>query len=400
MAGGDGGDGGDGGHGGHGGAAGAGAAAALEARIRRRGPVPFDEVVELALYDAVHGFYATGGAAGRRGDFVTSPEVGPLFGVVVARFLDEEWLRLGRPDPFVVAEAGAGAGTLAVAVLAAEPACAAALRYVLVERSAPLRARHAEHLRLTPPAVALAPTVPGEDGEPRPVPDDPGPHVVSLGSLPSVDGPVLVIANELLDNLAFRVLERSADGWAEVRAGLDRTGRLVEVLVAAGEDLVRRATGLAPGAPPGARIPIQDAAAGWLRAALDLASPGGTVVVADYAATTAELAERPSPEWLRTYAGHARGGHPLERLGAQDITADVCVDQLARVRPPSEDVAQADWLRAHGIDALVAEGRRTWAERAHLGDLVAVRARSRISEAEALTDPAGLGAFRVVTWRP
>jgi hypothetical protein len=62
------------------------------------------------------------------------------------------------------------------------------------------------------------------------------------------------------------------------------------------------------------------------------------------------------------------------------------------------DTTQADWLRAHGIDDLVAEGRRTWAERAHVGDLAALAARSRIGEAEALLDPAGLGAFRVVEW--
>ena len=46
------------------------------------------------------------------------------------------------------------------------------------------------------------------------------------------------------------------------------------------------------------------------------------------------------------------------------------------------------------------EGRRTWQERAHLGDLEAVRARSRITEAEALLDPTGLGAFQVLEWEP
>ena len=45
-------------------------------------------------------------AAGRRGDFLTSPEVGPLFGAVLARFLDAEWERIGRPDPFTVVDAG------------------------------------------------------------------------------------------------------------------------------------------------------------------------------------------------------------------------------------------------------------------------------------------------------
>ena len=59
---------------------------------------------------------------------------------------------------------------------------------------------------------------------------------------------------------------------------------------------------------------------------------------------------------------------------------------------------QADWLAEHGIDELVDEGRRVWSDRAPVADLEALRARSRVSEAEALLDPTGLGAFRVLEW--
>ena len=120
------------------------------------------------------------------------------------------------------------------------------------------------------------------------------------------------------------------------------------------------------------------------------------MVALDYARSTAVLADRPWREWLRTYRRHERGGSPLEDLGTQDITCDVAVDQLGVA--PVWDRTQADWLRAHGLDALVEEGRRVWQERAAIGDLEAVRARSRITEAEALVDPAGLGAFRVLEW--
>ena len=85
----------------------------------------------------------------------------------------------------------------------------------------------------------------------------------------------------------------------------------------------------------------------------------------------------------------------MERLGEQDITVEVAVDQLPT---PDEDTTQADWLRQWGIDDLVEEGRRIWHERAHLGDLEAIRARSRVNEAEALIDPSGMGAFRVLEW--
>jgi SAM-dependent MidA family methyltransferase len=184
-----------------------------------------------------------------------------------------------------------------------------------------------------------------------------------------------------------------------VRVGIDPDEvRLAEVVVPAEDDQVRLIAALAPDAAPGARVPVQDEAGRWLRRALHLAAPGGRVIVFDYAARTAELAARPVGDWLRTSAGQARGGDPIERLGQQDITADVCIDQLSRVRAPAVETSQADWLRAHGIDAFVADGRRIWTERAAVADLEALRARSRVSEAEALLDPSGLGAFTVLEW--
>ncbi|RMH80327.1 MAG: class I SAM-dependent methyltransferase, partial [Actinomyces sp.] len=56
----------------------------LAARIDREGPLTVADYVAACLYDPRHGFYASGGRAGRRGDFLTAPEVGPLFGAVLA----------------------------------------------------------------------------------------------------------------------------------------------------------------------------------------------------------------------------------------------------------------------------------------------------------------------------
>ena len=369
--------------------------------IRRHGAVPLDHVLEHALYDPDIGFYETGGrAGGRAGDFLTSPEVGGLFGAVVARALDAWWRAAGSPDPFVVVEAGAGPGTLCRTVLAAAPECAAALRYVLVERSAAQRRLHAGKLRLEDPALAFAPVDPDTES---PVAGAPaGPICVSLAEMPRIAGPAVVLANELLDNLPFGLAQRRHDGWHEVRADLataaDGVSRLVELLVPLGTERAAVLDRLAPDAAVGARVPLQDAARAWLREALAVAGPRGRVVVVDYAATTAELAARPPGEWVRTYRAHARGGGPLDDLGRQDVTCEVALDQLALVRKPSTVTTQADWLRAHGLDDLVATARATWAERAHLGDLAALTARSRVTEAEALLDPTGLGAFRVVEW--
>jgi len=372
----------------------------VQAAIARLGSIRFDEALELALYDPEHGFYGSGGGAGRGRDFLTSPEVGPLFGAVVARALDRWWDEAGRPDPWVVVDAGAGPGTLARTVLAAEPACQGALRYVMVERSAELRRSQRDHLDVEEPAWALGPAVPESGdvgGDERLLEPGAGPVVTALAELPALRFQGVVLANELLDNLAFRLLERTADGWSEVRVALADDGRAVELVVPADEAAAARASRFAPDAPVGARIPLQDAAAAWVRTVLERLE-AGRLVVLDYASTSPRLAERPVGEWLRTYRGHERGVPPLEGLGTQDVTTELAVDQLAAVRSPTLDRTQAEALVDWGIEALVEEGKAIWAERAHLGDLEAVKARSRVTEAEALLDPAGLGAFRALEW--
>jgi SAM-dependent MidA family methyltransferase len=369
----------------------------LGERIERLGSVPLSEVVELALYAPGAGFYEGGGVAGRReGDFLTSPEVGPLFGAVVARALDGWWRAMGSPDPFLVVEAGAGPGTLARTILHAEPECALALRYVLVERSAAQRRGHGAKVPIEDPSLVLPP-IDADTGEP--VPEAPrGPLCTSLADLPRVPGAsAVVLANELLDNLPFDLAVFRSGAWHEVRVGQGAAGfgELVVPLDDTRSEVLAR---LVPDPADGARVPLQAAAGEWLRTALATAGPRGRVVAFDYATTTADLATRPLDEWLRTYRSHARGVGFLEDLGTQDVTCEIAVDQLAIVRHPASDQAQADWLRSRGIDDLVAEGQRLWTERAHAPDLAAIAARSRTTEAQALLDPKGLGAFRVLEW--
>lgn len=363
-------------------------------RIHREGPVRFDVAVEALLYGD-GGFFSSGSGAGRRADFLTSPELGPLFGAVVARALDAEWERLGAPDPFVVIEAAAGRGVLARAVLDAAPTCLPALRYVCVERSAVLRSAIEDVLPVEPATNVFGAVVHGDD------PDDDasvvrgtGPVVAVLDDLPLVPVSGVVLANELLDNIPFRLLERTAGGWSEVLVTAADDGTLAELLVPAAPDAGDEADRLAPGAAAGARIPLQHGATDWVRRALEVLHRGRVIAV-DYADTTPSLARRPWTEWVRTYAAHQRGGAPLSSPGEQDVTCEVAVDQLP---PPSSDRPQAEWLATHGIDDLVAAARAAWHERAHVGDLEALKHRSRVGEGDALVDPTGLGAFRVLEW--
>ena len=163
---------------------------------------------------------------------------------------------------------------------------------MLVERSAALRVEHGRFPRADPTWFGLGPArldadgIGGRASRGRSGRRQPG--------RAASDGPAeVILANELLDNLAFHILHRGEGlaggaGRDRRRGGAPRRG--------AGPERGRqvRAVGeLVPDTPTGARVPVQDAAGAWLRRAAPRGArwPGR---VFDYAATTAELAARPS----------------------------------------------------------------------------------------------------------
>ena len=323
------------------------------------GVIPFSEYMRLALYGD-GGFYTTGGRAGRRGgDFITSPEVGPLFGTVIARALDAWWKELGSPSRFDVVECGAGPGTLARSILAAQPECADAMHYVAVEISASQRALH-------PQGVESRETMP--DG--------------------SITG--VILANELLDNLPFRLFVFDGS-WMEAFVSQASSGQFVEVLRK--PDVVPPC--LPQTAPLGSRAPIQDAAASWLSDCLSKIDHG-RLLSFDYCSTsTADIALTPWREWLRTYRDQGRGTHYLSDIGVQDITAQVMLDQLPAGFTLS---TQADFLKHWGINELVSEGTDYWESMKNAPDIAAMKMRSRSTEASLLKSDLGMANFTMIEW--
>src|SRR3990172_333222 len=70
----------------------------LIVQIRAGGPIPFEEFMTAALYDPEGGFFTSKSLRSvKSGDFLTSPEVSPLFGETLARFVDQELAGLVPP---------------------------------------------------------------------------------------------------------------------------------------------------------------------------------------------------------------------------------------------------------------------------------------------------------------
>ena len=127
--------------------------AELASRIRetidRKGPIPFSEYMEMALYEPGLGYYSAGlQKFGEGGDFVTAPQLGDVFARCLAKQIEQLGAGLGQFD---IIEAGAGSGILAADLLKSLQSNNPPTRYRILERSAYLRQVQKETLgRLVP----------------------------------------------------------------------------------------------------------------------------------------------------------------------------------------------------------------------------------------------------------
>jgi SAM-dependent MidA family methyltransferase len=333
-------------------------------QIRSDGPMPFERFMEISLYDS-EGFF--GGEilrSEKSGDFLTSPEVSPLFGETLAIYVAQERERIG--EPFQVVEVGAGSGSLFRALLdkvdvdgwavEASPAARRVLRGFL-------------------------------------------PYDRVLADLPdSIRG--VVIANELIDNLPMALAQRVDGEWRERWVGIDGE-KLTFVDAEPRPEVLSWLDAFAGDVADGGWVECQLDAQRWLTSALDRLE-AGSIIVIDYGDTADGLLPRRHDGTLRTYRAHHLGPHPLDEPGETDITADVNFSALVdRAEAEGVDVTlhrQDDFLADLGLRARLSDLRRDELDAARGGDeMERLHLRTLKTEAETLLHPRGLGDFRVLT---
>ncbi|HTY99478.1 MAG TPA: SAM-dependent methyltransferase, partial [Rhodocyclaceae bacterium] len=165
------------------------------------GWIPFSRYMELALYYPGLGYYSGGSRKfGDAGDFVTAPEITPLFGRALAR----QVAQITASSSPMVLEAGAGSGRLAADLLKAlaDLGCPPE-RYFILELSGELRARQQETIACE-------------------APDQAG-RVEWLDCLPEAFSGC-VVANELLDAMPAEAVAWRAQGAMERGAVLGPQG--------------------------------------------------------------------------------------------------------------------------------------------------------------------------------
>lgn len=185
-------------------------AASLRAEIAAAGGwLPFERYMERALYAPGLGYYSGGARkfglfAADGSDFVTAPELSPLFASTLARALAEA---LAASGTRALMEFGAGTGKLAAGLLLALDALGVAFdSYAIVDLSGELRARQRETLEARVPHLVD--------------------RVTWLDALPAqFEG--VVIGNEVLDAMPVRLFARKDAVWHERGVAVNAQGAFV-----------------------------------------------------------------------------------------------------------------------------------------------------------------------------
>lgn len=308
----------------------------------RGGRLPFDRFMELALYAPGLGYYVAGTRKfGFQGDFVTAPELSPLFGRCVAEQCREVLEMLEGGD---ILELGAGSGALAAELLSAL-AGAAALprRYLILEISPELRERQRR---------LLADLVP-----------DLLPRVRWLDRLP-MQFRGCILANEVLDAMPVHRFRIGADGMPlelfvqPMREGLEEVAAepVSSGLSEAVQTLYDQGMVMASGYESEINLRL----APWIHA-LAGATERGLVLLIDYGYPRTQYyrSDRGSGTLMCHYR-HRAQADPYERLGLQDITAHVDftavanAGSLAGLRLAGY-TTQAHFLLGCGLDRLLVQ---------------------------------------------
>jgi SAM-dependent MidA family methyltransferase len=354
-------------------------------RIQREGAITFADYMQMALYEPRYGYYTSGASkVGWEGDFYTSSDVADFFAHCMARQLYHFWQRMNCPAPFAVLEQGAGRGNLARQVCAwterEQPDFHAALHY------------HTNDIHSGDDALSI--------------PFD------------NQHSPAVIFSNELIDAFPVHIVEKRGNRLYEIYVILQHE-RLSEVLAepASLEVAHYLDTYKIPWSSfaDGWRAEINLAALEWVQRAVQLlgSSPPRRgqkqyILTIDYGEKARLLYTRDRYRGtLACYFKHQLLDRPLVRPGQQDITAHINFSALiGEGRRQGLHVSgyftQKQWLEAMGIREELAQMRQRdfaildTARASNEGQAALLKWYNLTQRVSALTDPAGMGNFKVL----
>jgi SAM-dependent MidA family methyltransferase len=277
--------------------------------LRLKDSVPFVEFMHQALYAPNLGYYSSGSQKfGRRGDFVTAPELTPLFGQALAHQCQQVLSTLVDP---ILLEFGAGSGQLCVDILThLEQLNSLPREYHILEVSGHLQDRQRELIAATCPHLAD--------------------RVTWLSQWPKESFNGVVIANEVFDAMPVHRFLQTEQGLLESYISLNSNEDLHEVFKPCSNPRLTAhvknvlAQNLYPYLSE-ANLFIDD----WFRQCYSSLNCG-MILILDYGFPRHEYYHRDRHNGtLMCHYRHLAHTNPLIHIGEQDITAHVDFTHLA-----------------------------------------------------------------------
>ena len=270
------------------------------------GRLPFGEFMQHALYAPGLGYYVSGSRKfGEAGDFITAPEVSPLFGRVVARQCAEVIAAMSRP---AILELGAGSAALATGLLGKlDELGTLPERYLILEVSPELADRQRAQIERERPGQAAI--------------------VEWVDDLPDgFEG--VVLANEVADALPVERFRIRGATVLQAFVVTDRDGRFAWDWQPALPRLESAVRALGIDFADGYEAELCQGLKPWIGALLD-ALDRGLVFLFDYGVPRRDYYAPGRAGWLRATFRHRAHDDPLLLPGIQDLTAWVDFTAIA-----------------------------------------------------------------------
>ncbi|HAI68193.1 MAG TPA: SAM-dependent methyltransferase [Gammaproteobacteria bacterium] len=274
------------------------------------GAIPFNQFMEQALYAPGLGYYSAGlQKLGVSGDFITAPEISPLFSHCVARQCQEV---LATFEEGVILELGAGSGIMAAEILKElERLACLPKHYFILEVSADLQQRQRATLQAQVPNHL---------------------HCVQwLDSLPSEPLQGVILANEVLDAMPVQRFRLEEQDVSECYVSLNEFNEesltespyVWQYLPTRDASLRAAVEALRPNLPIGYVSEMNLTLPAWIQAIAESLA-AGLVLLIDYGFPSHEYYHPQRDQGtLMCHYQHQAHDNPLILIGIQDITAHV-----------------------------------------------------------------------------
>ncbi|MDX2347137.1 MAG: SAM-dependent methyltransferase [Legionella sp.] len=272
--------------------------------------IPFVDFMQQALYSPKWGYYnRSQSPLGGSGDFITAPELTPLFGYSIANQCESILTQLKHPE---ILEFGAGSGRLCIDVLTRlEVLNALPETYHILEISGSLRALQQQNIQAELPHLA---------------------HLVRFHtSLPKTPIEGVILANEVLDAMPVHRFLKTPDGIFESLICLDNNQQLIEQFEpCTNAALIKHINHVIPHEiktpyASEANLFIQS----WIKTCFDLLSKGAVLLI-DYGFPQHEYYHPDRHQGtLMCHYQHTAHANPLAHPGEEDITAHVDFTHVA-----------------------------------------------------------------------